>query len=328
MYLAIRCHYLFEFKFSSRMENVKNMSGLDALIKDISSSDIAVRKNAVFKLGESKDPNALEGLLKALKDSDETIRANAARGLGKINNIQAIDPLVEALNDSSIRVKQNAAWALGKYKAKKAVPGLITLVNPQFAIFTAHGDIGGGSVVRNEELKAQAVPNVDVVVKAIEALGEIGDPKALDVLYDALSMDDLDTVKSAACIAIGKIGVKDSAPKLFRALNDTLWYVRRDAAIALGKLKDERAVPELVKKLNDGFDEVKNNALKALMEIGGSANKYIFKLFIKNPQNEMVKSYILKIPKPELKNVVSEIMKEETNDTAKAAYASFLQKLG
>ena len=261
------------------------MSGIESLIKDISNSDITVRRSAVFKLGESKDPKALEGLVKALSDSDDTIRANAARGLGKINNSQAVDPLIKALDDPNIRVKQNAAWALGKYKAKNAVDKLITLVNPQFAIFTAHGDVGEGQIVQSEELKAQAVPNPDVVVKAIEALGEIGDPKALDVLYDALTMDDLDSVKCAACIAIGKIGVMDATPKLFRPLNDSLWYVRRDAVIALGKLKDERAVPELAKKLNDAFDEVKNNALKALMEIGGSANKYLFKLFIKNPQN-------------------------------------------
>lgn len=305
------------------------MSELESLFKDLDSDDVAVRRSAVFKLGETKNPDAMEGLVKALHDQDDTIRANAARGLGKINNENAVDSLIEALDDSNIRVKQNAAWALGKFKAKGAVKKLIQLVNPEYAIFTTHGDVGGGDIIQNDEMKQQGVPNPDVIIKSIEALGEIGDPRALDVIYYALTMDDLDTVKSAACLAVGKIGGgEESAKKLIRPLNDPLWYIRRDAAIGLGKLQEECAVPDLVKKLNDAYEEVKINVLKALMSIGGSANIYLFKMFVKDPQNQPLKEHVAKIPKPELKKILKEIIKTETNENAKVAYEAFLKKLG
>ncbi len=224
------------------------------------------------------------------------VRANAARALGKTNS-EVVGPyLIQALDDPHFAVKINAAWALGKLKEKRAINKLITLMDSKYIIYTSNGDGFNSNNLINASTASEtqledAVVNADIVIRAIEALGEIGDPRALPALYDALEIKEHENIRCAACKAMGMISDSAAVSKLIEATKDKFWYVRRDAAIALGKLKDPRAVDSLKSLLNDQYEEVKQAALNSLMQIGKPAGFSLFKSFVKKPGDQGLRTY-------------------------------------
>ncbi|HEX5037882.1 MAG TPA: HEAT repeat domain-containing protein [bacterium] len=72
--------------------------------------------------------------------------------------------------------------------------------------------------------------------KAAEALGELGDPRAIKPLIRALGDGDK-LVRMAAAEALGELGDPRAVKPLIRALGDDDAWVRSDASKSLGKLK-------------------------------------------------------------------------------------------
>ena len=87
------------------------------------------------------------------------------------------------------------------------------------------------------------------------------------VFIKALSDDDSD-VRRHAAEALGKLGDKRAVDPLINALADDDSIVRRDAAEALGLLGDKRAVDPLIKALGDKEEWVRRTAAKALEQLG------------------------------------------------------------
>ena len=71
---------------------------------------------------------------------------------------------------------------------------------------------------------------------AADALGEIGDPKAVEPLIAALKDPD-DDVREAAAEALGRIGDPRAVDPLNAALNDPDHDVRQEAEKALARLR-------------------------------------------------------------------------------------------
>jgi HEAT repeat protein len=125
-----------------------------------------------------------------------------------------------------------------------------------------------------------------------EALGEIGDARAVDALIEALRDEDSDVRRSVAwaldvigwkpgnneervlyyiakrdwgrCVKIGSFAVEF----LIERLKDKDSDVRRSVAEALGKIGDSRAVDALIEALKDEDSNVRENVAEALGEIG------------------------------------------------------------
>jgi HEAT repeat protein len=100
----------------------------------------------------------------------------------------------------------------------------------------------------------------------IEALGEIGDPRAIYALTTKLKDKDWQ-VRSTAALAIGWIKHPKGVKALTRALKDKNFVVRRNAARALGEIKSNEAVGALIKALGDKDWQVRSTAAWALGEI-------------------------------------------------------------
>ncbi|RMF83541.1 MAG: NACHT domain-containing protein, partial [Nitrospirae bacterium] len=88
------------------------------------------------------------------------------------------------------------------------------------------------------------------VRRAAEALGKLGDPRAVEPLLQALG-DESRGVRRAAAEALGKLGDPRAVEPLLQALGDRYSDVRLAAAEALGKLGDPRAVEPLLQALRD-----------------------------------------------------------------------------
>lgn len=138
---------------------------------------------------------AVPYLVEILKQAPRA-RAQAALALGEIGDPSAAKPLVDALDLASsdrdvLDANRYIADALGALRAKEAVPALTKLVTS---------------------------PDGYLQVAAVDALGRIGDPAAVETL----------------------VGVATGAPEPFTA---------KKALLALGRIGDPRVAPEVLKLL-------------------------------------------------------------------------------
>ena len=83
---------------------------------------------------------------------------------------------------------------------------------------------------------------------AAQALGEIGDPRAVEPLINALNDRDW-IVRGASAEALGKIGDPRAVEPLIRALDDDEWSSRNKVIEALGNIQDIRVVKPLIRAL-------------------------------------------------------------------------------
>ena len=109
-----------------------------------------------------------------------------------------------------------------------------------------------------------------VQYEAAEALGNLGDEKAIGPLITALKRDEFSGVRWKAAEALSKIGNPAVEP-----LIATLQYpdddVRWKAAIALGEIGNPDAVEPLIQLLSDDDRFVRSRAAHALSMIGDAA---------------------------------------------------------
>jgi HEAT repeat protein len=204
-------------------------SAVEMLIDSLKGS---VRWYAILALGEIGDPRAVEPLIACLRDASPFVRQVAANALGKIKDSRAVEPLVDALSDPDETVRKNAVQALVEIGSFPAIEQFITML----------GD-----------------PSEEVRMLAVRALVEIGAP-AVEMLIDSLKGN----VRWYAILALGEIGDPRAVEPLIACLRDTSPFVRQVAANALGKIKDSRAVEPLVDALRDPDGTVRKNAAEAL----------------------------------------------------------------
>ncbi|MDZ7689093.1 MAG: HEAT repeat domain-containing protein [Halobacteriales archaeon] len=103
----------------------------------------------------------------------------------------------------------------------------------------------------------------------VEALGRIGDERAVDVLIDELGNND---TKMEAMDALGRIGSEEATDELVEMLEPeeegSGTHVRAKAAETVGQIGDEAAVGALVENLEDESARVRGTAADALARIG------------------------------------------------------------
>lgn len=107
----------------------------------------------------------------------------------------------------------------------------------------------------------------------IQALGEIGDERAVDYLIELVqnkSKCEASSAQMFAAEALGKIGKRSAVMPLLDVLKDRSVpvYVHRQVETALGHLGDARAVDALIDKLAENHRD--SSAAAALGEIGDS----------------------------------------------------------
>lgn len=101
---------------------------------------------------------------------------------------------------------------------------------------------------------------------AAQALGRIGDPRAVEALEEALKDEDGD-IRGHATSALGSIGDPRAVEALKEALKDEDEYVRRGAAWALGNIGGTRAIEALEEASKDEDVDVRRVAESALEQI-------------------------------------------------------------
>jgi HEAT repeat protein len=192
-------------------------------------------EDALVKIGEP----AIEPLIKALKNDDWHIRAGAAVALGKTRNARAVEPLMDALKDKDRKIEGWAAKGLG-LMGEPAVEPLIKVINEDGYGF---------------QLVARA-------------LGEIGDPRAIEPLIASLSKDSNHANIIDVSMALGNIGTP-AVGSLIGLLESYNPDIRKEAARALGWIKDKTATDSLFAAfMKEKSPEIQEEILQALGRIG------------------------------------------------------------
>ncbi len=139
---------------------------------------------------------AVPALVEVLKQGARA-RAQAALALGEIGDPSAVQPLIQAVDAPSrdrdvLDANRHIADALGALRAKEAVPKLTELV---------------------------ASPDGYVQVAAVDALGRIGDPAAIDTLVGVATGEGVEPFTAKKALrALGGIGDKRAAPAVMKML--------------------------------------------------------------------------------------------------------------
>ncbi|MDH5427339.1 MAG: HEAT repeat domain-containing protein [Nitrospirota bacterium] len=255
-----------------------------------------VREQAAKTLGELRDPEAVQGLSIVCRDRDGAVKSAAAEALGKIGDPQAIPTLIKLFKDTSKIVRETAGTALMYIGAPSVEALLETLKDPHFVV-RCHGvrALGGmttdyqmGKVWVREPRVVEALitmikdPDRAVREDATIALGNIGDPLAIDALMEAMKDG---TVKRHAIASLGMIG----DPRAFQPVLDALkgkgihqdgkptpgciisedLLIKEAAATALGHFRHPKVIPDLILLLKDLV--LRDYAANSLIMIGDTA---------------------------------------------------------
>ncbi len=184
-------------------------------------------------------PEAQLLLVKHLNDSDENQTKNLLRMVQEIKITSAADYLVPLIYNPKF-IKQ-ALRVAGALKAKDLVPELII---PAIS------------------------PDETIALEAVIALGQIGDPRAAEVLADALSEDSM-PVREAAAVSLVQLG-PIVIPLLNAYLASDIERDKRMALKVLRQLKVADAESYAVRFLDDKDWGVRLDAIETLVAIGKS----------------------------------------------------------
>ena len=268
----------------------------------LTEPDLSVQESASAILAAIADERALAPLIKVLHSDDWIVRMHAAKALGRVRNADAVEPLMPLLQDKVKAVREEAAAALAAI-GDASIPHLLKALQHEDWLVRLHAveSLGRSRSKRAvEPLLSVLFNDQDSAVRedAVRALGDIGDPQAIDYLFTAMREPGL---RILAVEALGRIGDARAVPVLIDVLSGTSppkatrtvagcgdqWneeaMTQGAAARALGAIGDERAIPSLVAALNQTFTRVE--AATALAKFGTKVIPFLLPL-LNEPRDE------------------------------------------
>jgi HEAT repeat protein/TolA-binding protein len=145
-------------------------SAVPAAIEGLSDSDAQVRARAAGALYDIRDRRAVEPLIRALTDSDRNVLIVVVHALGVLGDARAAEPLLALWSKQDSEIRAHLASALGSLHERRAVEPILAVLDDWLA--TART-----TDVTNDPIRWW-------IRLAIEALGEIGDPRAVSWLEE------------------------------------------------------------------------------------------------------------------------------------------------
>jgi HEAT repeat protein len=255
---------------------------VSSFIADLTSPDMNTRRDAIYALGEFKNPRAREPLIKtAVRDNNSTVRTAALSILNKNypdwgstqTAINAVPRLINDLNKRSTELNIQAINVLAVIKDQRVVPALIKLMKHRnyrvrgFAI-TSLGKIDDPRIVK-PMIGLLKNPNSTTRGQAVDALAKQTSPAVIEPLIDALN-DKKDSVKIKAAKALAKKDDPRVIDPLLALLKEKNTKVKRAAVNALGERKEPRVVKALLELFEDkksGVNYAVSLALKKMVDV-------------------------------------------------------------
>jgi HEAT repeat protein len=271
------------------------------------TSNDYLKKNIVWSLGEIRDPKAVRSLIDSLEKTDnDELRMVICNSLRKMEE-DVVRPLMDLLErTTSNDLRKRIVWALGLLKDSRAVDVLIDLLKEtdnddlKKRIMRALARIGDLRAVeplidllegtRNESLRTSILASqryfgdkiasslIDLLIRAedslkmgiVRCLGEIREPRAIDVLIDLLKETDNDDLKKGIVWALARTGDPRAVEPLIDLLKETdNDDLKKGIVWALARTGDPRAVEPLIDLLVEtDNDDLRERIVWALARTG------------------------------------------------------------
>jgi HEAT repeat protein len=292
------------------------------------------RREALVKCGQ----RAVTPLIAALQDADGASSRHDRPRAWEIGDLRAVLPLIDAPNDQERFGHTGAVLALKQFSLR----GPLLTARMGASRFAAARPRAGSTWQCAGRRLIAALNDADEKVgdSAAEALGEIGDPRAIAPLILAsqetfgaiaglkkfgesavlaliASLKDADpTARFRFTQILGWMGKVALAP-LVAALKDADAVVRSAAALALGQLRDARATAPLHAALQDEDGAVRSSAALALGKLG-------------DPQAVAPLITALESPDADIRRAAAEMLGEldDADADVRSAAAEALGRLG
>lgn len=267
----------------------KEKKTTDALILAFDIKRGNPRESAAYveALGLTGDPRAVEPLATAwdylrsmilqmgeLPGHLQVLRWKILDSLSRLGGEQAVRILSESLNEKDPRVVEEAVRGLGRLQVKDAVPALQQLAsgatgNLLQAIFEALGDIGDKRALSTLE-QAMTNPDKFIEVEASYGLAKLGRKDALARLNGFLVGDPgEDKVGLLAAYYLVKLDKDAGLKHLEEMMKKPDSPLAPIAAESLGKTENPRAVLVLIEAFKAPDPTVRLSVARSLNRLGG-----------------------------------------------------------
>jgi HEAT repeat protein len=215
---------------------------LPALFSSLRDEHPEVRKWTAMILGRRLCREAVPRLVGTLEDENGHVRGEAAKALGAIGDQMAIAPLIALMSDPFPDVRQTA------------VESLVLLGE-------SHEELR--QLVLNFLEPRLESPDQDLVASALRIAARLGGEKVMARLEFCLK-DERSQVRRAAVEALGAIDSPQAVEILRLALTDEDTMVRREAVQMMGNRKSTEILPFLIPMLSDEDLWVRVRAVQAV----------------------------------------------------------------
>ncbi len=266
---------------------------VERLIACLKDERWRVREHAAKACGGLRDARAVDALVFACKDRDGAVKSATAEALGRIGDAKAIPALIKLFRDPSKTVRETAGTALVAI-GEPSVDALLACFADKDFVVRCHAARALGGMTTDYQIGRTWVTQarvVDALIAALKdsdravredatiALGQIGDPRAVDALLEAMKDG---AVKRHAIMSLGMIGNARALPAVLDALRgkgirqdgtptpgciiSEESFIKEAAVTALGHFRDPMVIPDLVMLLKDGV--LRERAAASLVLIG------------------------------------------------------------
>lgn len=218
----------------------------------------------------SPTPESVKQLIESSDLGDRLRGVNHAR---ELDPASAYPLIVQACHDNSPRVRYAAVSqmdTLGDHDRAQSYELLrhILLTDPETDVRAAAADAIGGLKMTEgfDDLKSIYETTDEWLLKfsIIAALGELGDPRAFDLLASAIQ-SEITLVSTAAIGSLGELGDPRAVPVLLPYIEADDWQVRHRVTQALGRF-DDPEVKTALEQLSQDTSATVADAAKRNME--------------------------------------------------------------
>jgi HEAT repeat protein len=188
---------------------VGDRAAFEPLVGALQHGPAEVRFQAVASLAEIDPVRAFDAILGALRDADAEVRGAAAAALGDDGDQRARDPLAGLLEDPERSCRFEAAYALARFGDRRAIAALLGMIDDRDFSLPA---LQGLTTLRAEEAREPARRLMGRVlrpeaqrVRAAAVLASLGDGEGRAFLQKRLR-HRRDDVRGLTVQALGEVG--------------------------------------------------------------------------------------------------------------------------
>ncbi len=228
------------------------MTSSSTLLEQLKNSDPALRRKAVRGLvAFPEQQDVVNALCEALGDPNKGVQNITIEALSAMKHVNVVLGLIPVVKSSDLNTR-NAGMTILRNLGPMAIPPLVDTLSGSedideiIQILVILGDIHS-PMATDHVLKFIDHADDNIKTTAVESLGKIQDPKAVDVLLETYQNSDI--LKYSIVEALGNIAVETAMPVLLGALEspDILEYFT--AIGALGSMESVAGVDPLFQKL-------------------------------------------------------------------------------